>query len=79
MVSVETQTAPVLVLVLGGVPGSDVDNRYGAAERGASVNGEILTTHGVLDGTSRISRGWKNMAHGRHSGYLKLVQMCTIA
>ena len=73
----------VLVLVLSGVPGSDVDNRYGAAERGASVNGarngEILTTHGVLDGTSRPSRGWKNMAHGRHSGYLKLVQICTIA
>ena len=48
----------MLVLVLSGVPGSDVDNRYGAAERGgASVNGarngEILTTHGVLDGTSQ--------------------------
>ena len=24
----------MLVLVLGGVPDSDVDNRYGAAERG---------------------------------------------
>ena len=23
--------------------------------------------HGVLDGTSRLSQGWKNMAHGRHS------------
>ena len=33
----------------------------------------------MLDGTSRLSRGWKNMAHGRHSGYLKLVQICTIA
>ena len=42
-------------------------------------NGEILTTHGVLDGTSRLSRGWKNITHGRHSGYLKLVQICTIA
>ena len=53
----------MLVLVLSGVPGSDVDNRYGAVDRGggggASVNGarngEILTTHGVLDGTSRPS------------------------
>ena len=42
-------------------------------------NGEILTTHGVLDGTLRLSPGWKNMAHGRHCGYLKLVQICTIA
>ena len=73
----------VLVGLLGGIPCSDVDNRYGVAEWGASVNGarngEILTTYGVLDGTSRLSRGWKNMAHGRHSGYLKLVQICTIA
>ena len=59
MVSVEM----VPVLVLGGVPGSDVDNRHGAVEWGASVNGawngEILTTHGVIDCTSQLSRGWK--------------------
>ena len=57
----------MLVLVLSGVPGSDVDNRYGAAERGASVNGarngEILTTHGVLDtvvlhGLLEVGKTW---------------------
>ena len=29
----------MLVLALGGVPGSDVDNRYGAAERGGGGGG----------------------------------------
>ena len=33
--------------------------------------------HGVLDDTSQLSQGWKNMAHGRHNGHLKLVQICT--
>ena len=60
--------APVLVLALGGVPDSDVDNRYGAAERGASVNGarngEILTTHGVLDGTSRCRSAVRPPVYG---------------
>ena len=52
--------------------------RSGRASVNGARTGEIITTYGVLDGTSRLSRGWKNMAHGRHSGHLKLVQICTI-
>ena len=33
----------VLVLELGGVPDSDVDNRYGAAERGGASVKELGT------------------------------------
>ena len=42
----------MLVLALGGVR---MARRSGGASVNGVRNGEILTTHGVLDGTSRLS------------------------